>query len=187
MSKGYKYVTGASDSVRCKNGLASEHRMVAEKMLGRPLKREECVHHIDFNKRNNSPENLMVFKTVADHSAFHFGRKAVLDGDVYCCPDKGSQFKIICPVCGENHVSQGAKMCLACENKRKRRMIEQKCPKHVLERLICEKPFTEIGRMYGVSHAAVRKWCKVYGLPTKYWDVQRFKTSRQDISVRQSV
>lgn len=35
--------------------------MVAERMLGRKLKPGEVVHHIDGNKRNNAPENLMVF------------------------------------------------------------------------------------------------------------------------------
>lgn len=47
------------------------HRIVAEEMLGRPLKPGEVVHHIDRNKRNNSPENLMVFASQAEHAAWH--------------------------------------------------------------------------------------------------------------------
>ena len=47
------------------------HRIVAEQMLGRPLKKGEVVHHIDRNKRNNDPSNLMVFKSQADHAAWH--------------------------------------------------------------------------------------------------------------------
>lgn len=47
------------------------HRIVAEQMLGRPLKPGEVVHHIDGNKRNNAPENLMVFKSQKEHAAFH--------------------------------------------------------------------------------------------------------------------
>lgn len=47
------------------------HRRVAELMLGRPLKKGEVVHHIDGNKRNNSPENLMVFESQAEHAAWH--------------------------------------------------------------------------------------------------------------------
>lgn len=35
-----------------------EHRFVMEKMLGRPLKNTETVHHIDGNKINNNPSNL---------------------------------------------------------------------------------------------------------------------------------
>ena len=48
-----------------------EHRVVAEQMLGRKLKPGEVVHHIDGNKRNNSPDNLMVFSSQADHARYH--------------------------------------------------------------------------------------------------------------------
>lgn len=47
-----------------------EHIVVAEKMLGRKLKSNECVHHIDEDRQNNSPENLQVM-TRAEHSAHH--------------------------------------------------------------------------------------------------------------------
>lgn len=46
------------------------HIIVAEKMLGRPLLSDECVHHIDFNKLNNAPENLSVMMSV-EHLKLH--------------------------------------------------------------------------------------------------------------------
>ncbi len=48
-----------------------EHRLVVEKKLGRFLKPEEVVHHIDGNKRNNDINNLMVFKSSSEHLSFH--------------------------------------------------------------------------------------------------------------------
>jgi len=39
-----------------------EHRVVAEKMLGRPLRRGEVVHHTDGDKLNNDPSNLVVMR-----------------------------------------------------------------------------------------------------------------------------
>lgn len=47
------------------------HRIVAEQMLGRPLKKGEVVHHEDENKRNNDPSNLIVFASQAEHAAYH--------------------------------------------------------------------------------------------------------------------
>lgn len=46
------------------------HRVVAEEMLGRKLKRGEIVHHRDGNKRNNSPGNLEVM-TQSQHMRIH--------------------------------------------------------------------------------------------------------------------
>ena len=47
------------------------HRVVAEEMLGRPLAKGEVVHHIDENKQNNDPSNLMVFPSQVEHMRFH--------------------------------------------------------------------------------------------------------------------
>lgn len=47
-----------------------EHRVVVENTLGRKLRENEIVHHIDGNKRNNDPSNLVVM-TRAEHSRIH--------------------------------------------------------------------------------------------------------------------
>lgn len=47
------------------------HRIVMEKMVGRPLEKGEVVHHIDGNPRNNHPDNLMVFPTQSEHLEWH--------------------------------------------------------------------------------------------------------------------
>ena len=47
-----------------------EHRVVAERALGRPLVRGEHVHHIDEDPANNDPANLLVL-TAAQHRRLH--------------------------------------------------------------------------------------------------------------------
>ena len=47
-----------------------EHRVVAEQKIGRKLLSIEHVHHIDGNKHNNNPENLIVL-TISEHLKLH--------------------------------------------------------------------------------------------------------------------
>lgn len=47
------------------------HRIVAEQMLGGPLKLGEVVHHINGDKRDNRPDNLLIFPSQAEHAYWH--------------------------------------------------------------------------------------------------------------------
>ena len=153
------------------NGCVYEHILVAEEMLGRYLVGEECVHHKDRNRKNNSPDNLMVFKTGLDHNAYHNGAEAVLLGDgTYICPNKNFKWgKKSCPICGKPMTSK-AKLCLDCS-----RIVSRKVKrpsKEELDEMIHSIPFVKIAEKYGVTDNAVRRWCKTYDLPYKTKDIK---------------
>jgi len=63
-----KKIRPATITVNGKQVLA--HRHIMEEHLGRKLEKNEVVHHIDFNKKNNSIENLMVM-TDSEHNRLH--------------------------------------------------------------------------------------------------------------------
>ena len=72
----------------------AEHVLVAEEMLGRPLKKGERVHHINGLKDDNRPENLAVLENQKKHKLAHVSLenlamelvrqgKIVFDGETY--------------------------------------------------------------------------------------------------------
>lgn len=74
--------------------------------------------------------------------------------------------------CGNPKISK-SKVCQECNNKLPKlhcRKVDRPTKEELLV-LIQTKPFVQIGKMYGVSDNAVRKWCKIYGLPHRSKDI----------------
>lgn len=72
---GYTYVLNKSHPNATKMGYVMEHRLAMEKQIGRYLKPDEVVHHIDGNIANNNISNLKLFSNQSDHIKHHHTSK----------------------------------------------------------------------------------------------------------------
>jgi hypothetical protein len=88
-----------------------EHRLVMERMLGRPLTSDEIVHHRDGNGLNNLPENLRLVDRV-EHGRIHFGKDSK--------GDRWAREYDACVNCGRTdrpHNAHG--LCKRCDDNRR--------------------------------------------------------------------
>lgn len=54
-----------------------DHIVLAERALGKPLPKGARVHHVDYNKRNNAPENLVICPSESYHKLLHIRTDAL--------------------------------------------------------------------------------------------------------------
>lgn len=85
-----------------------------------------------------------------------------------------------CPCCGTELKHRGSKMCPQC-TKLSQRKVERPEPLE-LARMIKEIGFVQVGKLFGVSDKAVKKWCKSYGIPHKINDLAVWYDEQMGIS-----
>jgi hypothetical protein len=69
-NNGYIYIYSPEHPDAGYEGYVSESRAIASQVLGRPLKRQEIIHHIDGDTTNNNKANLYVTNR-SEHRRIH--------------------------------------------------------------------------------------------------------------------
>jgi len=146
----------------CKpNGYVYQHRLIMERKIGRLLKSEECIHHISGDKQDNKIENLEL-TTKRDHFITHDIQPAGYTKRNY------DLLKFNCLKCDkEIFVYEGVARKSTpkyCSNKC-RGIAQRRCERparEILERMMRNMSFVAIGKLFGVSDQAVRKWARGY-------------------------
>ena len=82
--------------------------------------------------------------------------------------------KFYCSECGKE-ISKGSTKCIACESKSRIVPLEKMLvSREQLKDLIRNKSFAQIGRDFGVSDNAIRKWCEKFDLPRKKSEIAKY-------------
>lgn len=136
-----------------------EHRMVAERAFGE-IPDGHHVHHVDADRTNNAAANLAVLSP-GEHSRLHKFSLRV---------------RMVCPACGEAFELPPARAArrIHCSQEcwalaRSRRPSREHLWAHMREL----RNWCALGRLYGVSDNAVRKWARRYGLDLSVCDGRR--------------
>ena len=164
MLNGYRLILDPTNPKAMKGdnwrGYVYEHISVAEKFLGRDIGPNEIVHHLDGDRSNNRIGNLLVLDN-GQHLKLH----KWLRSDA---PRSDNHREIghnlsCCKRCGKTLQNKQIKYCSTeCYNYSIRRT--GKPSKEQLLKDINDMSWVAVGRKYGVTDNAVRKWARRYGL-----------------------
>jgi len=75
--KGYVLIWQPSHTRANTHGYVPEHILVAEKVLGKPLPKGVVIHHVDGNRSNNLPFNLVICQDDGYHHLLHWRERAL--------------------------------------------------------------------------------------------------------------
>jgi len=150
------------------DGYIYEQIKVAENNLGRPIRDSEIVHHLDGNRQNNRQDNLLIIER-SQHTKLEQWLAAGAPSmkiEEWKRKNSGEPELVQplhCLICGTTLQAKQYNYCSPQCSRIGTRKVERPT-KEVLAEDLKKLSILAIGRKYGVSDNAVRKWARQYGL-----------------------
>lgn len=141
------------------NGYVYEHIVIAEEDLGRELFAGEEVHHLDLDRSNNRPSNLIVLSKAA-HRKLHvwINNGAFISKDVNGNPVNSGKPKLRCKVCEKSLKLKQKYYCsVECMLEAKTSKMDGILLEEVLIKL-SSNSFVQVAKEYNISDNGLRKW-----------------------------
>lgn len=124
------------------------------------------LEHMNGNNTDNRLENLrLLCPNCHSQTDTYTGKNAIRYNN------KSNKNNNFCNNCGILLKTSNSQYCSIC-SKIKQRTVERP-NRNELKQLIRTTPFTTIGKQYGVTDNAIRKWCKFNNLPFKTSEIKK--------------
>lgn len=137
------------------------------------------LHHSDGNHFNNNLDNLKLLCPNCHALTDNYRGRAIKN---HTKQNKKAPVKVkknknvnFCVDCGKQ-ISRNAKRCKSCASKLQDRKCERPS-RDVLKELVRHNSFLQIGKQFGLTDNAIRKWCKSYNLPCQMKQIKSYSDS----------
>lgn len=91
-------------------------------------------------------------------------------------PSGDTRVVVPCEKCGKLHTF-GGRLCIDCCKEESHKKARESVTREELKQLIRKIPFTQIGKKFGVTDNAIKKWCDYYKLPRRKKDIDSYSDS----------
>ncbi len=138
----------------------------------KPIKQKTCSYNCAglLKRKKNRPSKKELQQLIFNNSWVAIGkmydvsdntiRKWAKAYDLNIKKERPERMYDECPICKKEKISTQKFCSQECVHVQQRKV--ERPSKEVLQQLINENNYSKIGRMYNVSHNAVRKWAKTY-------------------------
>lgn len=144
------------------NGYVYEHIVVAEEDFGRALLPDEEVHHLDLNRSNNRPSNLIILSKKS-HGRLHkwIDGGAIISKQIDSKNANNHGELLRCMACNKPLKLKQRHYCsTACLSLNRYSKMEGVNLSDVLQKL-SNNSFVKVSSEYGISDNGLRKWLNV--------------------------